>query len=403
MNKTPARNSAMPSTPLLTVFGTGVLSLLLVLPGCTDGSGSHGLLDGIGAAAGVPASSDDELDKPVPSSTGPWPKLVVDDLSYDFGRMLVGSRKEHTFTIRNEGDAPLELVAGGPTCKCTEFELADSEVPPGGSTTLFIQWHGKVTTNAFQHGGPVYTNDPKQESIRFNVQGIVDAPIATQPSGKWDAGMVTAEGPVSFEGMVLSYVLPTLTIEDISTETELTSVELEPLDEAELEKKEAMSGYRLHVTVSPGMASGIQEDTISVVTSEVDDVLTIPVRASRLGALRLSPSRGTRFAPSTNTLMLGQFPAARGNEAEMILVVDQQGGDEEFQLTEIETRPTSLKVSLEPIGTPTGVIARYRFRVQVPKGGLRVQHSEEDPATIFCRTNHPTGEEIRLNVAFSTF
>lgn len=403
MNKTPARNSVIRSTGFLTLIGPAALSLLLVVPGCTDSNGSHGLMEGLGAASDIRADPDGVLDKPVPSSSGPWPKLVAEDLHYEFGRMLVGSRKDHTFTIRNEGDAPLELLAGMPTCKCTEFELADTVVAPGESTTLFIQWHGKTRTSAFQHGGPVYTNDPNHESIRFDVSGIVDSALATQPSGNWNAGIVNSEGPVTFDGLVLSHVLPTLTIEDVSAETDLTSVDVEPLDEEELAKNEALSGYRFHVTVSPGNSSGIQKDTITVVTSEVDEALTIPVRASRLGALRLSPARGTRFAPATNTLIMGQFPASQGREAELILVVDQQGGEEEFQLTEIETKPSALKVSLEPIGAPTGVVARYRFRVKVPQGGLRMEHTQKDPATIFCRTNHPTGEEIRLNVAFSTF
>lgn len=388
-------------------MGAGLLCLLLSISGCSNEPGSEGFLEKIGAAADQhsqkPRDLDADLEKPVASSTGPWPKFSVDSRNHDFGRMLVGSKKDYTFTIRNEGEAPLELVAGQPTCKCTEFELSASEVAPGESATLFIQWHGKAMSDAFQHGGPIYTNDPKRPSVRFNVEGIVDAPIATLPVNEWDAGIIASTNPVTFEGMVLSYVIPTLTIEEVTTETDLTSFEFEPMTEEELKQNKAMCGYKFHVTVSPGIASGLQKDTLSVVTSEVDDILEIPIQATRVGALRLSPTRGTRYAAKTNRLMLGNFSAAKGRQAELMLVVDQQGVEEEFQLTEIKTVPSSLQVSLEPIGTPTGVVSRYRFKVEVPAGRLRAEHPHENPGSIHCLTNHPSGEEIKLDVVFNSF
>ena len=85
---------------------------------------------------------------PVPSSSGPWPKAVTQELNYAFGRMQLGTTKSHSFTIRNEGEAELQLTAGTTTCKCTEFDFDPSEdvelksvvVKPGESIDLIIRW-----------------------------------------------------------------------------------------------------------------------------------------------------------------------------------------------------------------------------------------------------------------------
>jgi hypothetical protein len=37
------------------------------------------------------------------------PRLVIDSTKKDFGEVYAGEELEHVFTVRNEGDAPLEL------------------------------------------------------------------------------------------------------------------------------------------------------------------------------------------------------------------------------------------------------------------------------------------------------
>ena len=50
-----------------------------------------------------------ESTMPKVSPTAPWPKAVMDETEFDFGRMEVGEEQSHTFTIRNEGEAPLVI------------------------------------------------------------------------------------------------------------------------------------------------------------------------------------------------------------------------------------------------------------------------------------------------------
>ena len=67
-----------------------------------------------------------------PASAGPGaaagkigPKaVVVNSEHHDFGSMDRNEHGTHAFVIRNDGDAPLTLVTGKTTCKCTVFAAA---------------------------------------------------------------------------------------------------------------------------------------------------------------------------------------------------------------------------------------------------------------------------------------
>ena len=412
MIKITLRNWASGFTIAVALF---VVTGMMTISGCTDDSNQSGLTSALNTLADDHNRADDNKtdhskddnskddENPVPSSTGPWPKAVTQETNYDFNRMRLGSKKDYEFTIKNEGDAPLKLKTGDPTCKCTKFKLSATEIAPGESETLLIEWHGKFATKAFQHGGPVYTNDPERMTINFRVAGSVDAPAVALPEEKWDAGTMVSDEPQTFEGKLFSRIIPKMTIESLTALTEFTTAEYVPMTEDELKTNEALCGWNFQVTVRPDFNVGLLSDQLTVVVTELPEKIEIPVEARRLGQIRMNSMKGARFDSLSRRLDLGHFPAVKGRKAEVMLLVDQKNFKEELQLLDVESSPRSLKVSLEPIGKGTGVIARYRMTVEVPPGGLRHERMEENSATIRCRTNHPIEKEIQLKVAFNAF
>src|SRR5215471_3119449 len=77
------------------------------------------------------------------------PKATPDSEEYDFGAMERDSYKSHTFTIRNDGQSPLNLIKGESTCRCTTFELEKTDLQPGESTNVKIEWHATVPPGQF--------------------------------------------------------------------------------------------------------------------------------------------------------------------------------------------------------------------------------------------------------------
>src|SRR5437762_13137562 len=72
------------------------------------------------------------------SPAGPYPKAVVDETDYDFGRMEVGEEQSHAYTIRNEGEAPLLIKEGPKTCQCTVSQVETGEVAPGAAARVTL-------------------------------------------------------------------------------------------------------------------------------------------------------------------------------------------------------------------------------------------------------------------------
>ena len=71
-------------------------------------------------------------------SSKPKPIAVLEDGVYNFGSMEPYTRRQHKFTVRNEGDAPLTLREGHSSCKCTIGEVGDESIPPGGESTILL-------------------------------------------------------------------------------------------------------------------------------------------------------------------------------------------------------------------------------------------------------------------------
>ena len=349
------------------------------------------------------ATTGSGIDKPVPSPAGPHPKAVVPKADFQFGKMRVGTHLQHEFEIRNEGEAALELVAGNATCKCTQFSVQPASIEPGESATLTVEWHGKVQTAAFSHGGPVYTNDPQQPEIRFNVGGIVDATVTTLPQGVWNAGAIPGDEAVTIQGSVYSPFLPELQIDEVTTSSEFSTVEYEPMTEKHLASEDALSGWKFRVVIRPGFPVGKLDDILNIRFANVEDLVEIPLQATRLGAIRFLPSRGTGLNAETRTLLLGQFPSSKGRTGECTLMVRSETFAEELQLLEVTASPRNLKASLERIGAPNGTFARYKLKVSVPPGSMRTERPRSAPATIRCRTNHPEEPEFVVQVTYASF
>src|SRR5688572_22921904 len=78
------------------------------------------------------------------------PQAVTDETEFDFGVMDPLTMGSHVFVIRNAGDAPLRLQAGPTSCKCTLSNVAQNEIPPGGSGEVRLEWNSGRKLPHFQ-------------------------------------------------------------------------------------------------------------------------------------------------------------------------------------------------------------------------------------------------------------
>ncbi len=96
--------------------------------------------------------------------SGP-PRVEVDRLSQNWGRVLPGSESETSFTIRNGGGLPLHLGEITKSCGCTRPRLDRDTLAPGGSTTLAVGFLAPVNLGAARNFVKIKTDDPERPEL----------------------------------------------------------------------------------------------------------------------------------------------------------------------------------------------------------------------------------------------
>ncbi|PLX84150.1 MAG: hypothetical protein C0617_08705 [Desulfuromonas sp.] len=109
------------------------------------------------------------------------PRLVAELSDFDFGRVYAGEKVEHTFSFRNEGDAPLNIDRVRSSCGCTAALLSATLIAPGEAgeiKTTFdtTRFHGQVAKTVY-----LYSDDPLQNVAQFHLRGQVQAEIVQKP------------------------------------------------------------------------------------------------------------------------------------------------------------------------------------------------------------------------------
>ena len=98
------------------------------------------------------------------------PKMVLAEDHFDFGEVFEDRQLNHTFVIKNSGNAPLEISKVDPDCACT---VADYErtIPAGGQGEISLKIKPYSVLHQFRKETRVWTNDPEQPEFSLVLTG----------------------------------------------------------------------------------------------------------------------------------------------------------------------------------------------------------------------------------------
>lgn len=198
---------------------------------------------------------------PEVSPTGPYPKAVTPELDYDFGAAQHLTEGSHTFVIRNEGEAPLVVVArpGDSSCQCTLGTVdGDEPIPPGGEQTVTLKWTIKADSPMFRQWAKIRTNDPERKEIELAIHGRVEKLLAIVPAEVWEIGEIRTDEGATATGAIYSGLLDGFEIESTTCSNPAVSVTWEPVTAETLAEKNAKSAYQLKVHVKPDVPVGAE-------------------------------------------------------------------------------------------------------------------------------------------------
>ncbi|HEX3130567.1 MAG TPA: DUF1573 domain-containing protein [Thermoanaerobaculia bacterium] len=126
------------------------------------------------------------------------PKAVAVEPIKDIGFVAKGERAAYDFTIRNEGDAPLQIQEVRAACGCTVADY-DKVIAPGQTGKVRVSVDTATFSGAIAKGVTVFMNDPATPQMELTIRAQVEPFIKAKPGY---ARFVTVQGEAK-EGTIV--------------------------------------------------------------------------------------------------------------------------------------------------------------------------------------------------------
>lgn len=329
----------------------------------------------------LPADTADPRAPALLPSGGPQPHAEIETPVHNFGEMLCQEKGSYSFVLRNTGEAPLQLVLGDTSCKCTLAGLQDAAVPPGGSTEIKLDWTAREEPGQFTQNATILTNDPEHRSLRFEIQGMLIPRLRKEPDRLTFTRIVRSQGTDAVVRLTATQDKDWEITEIAWSNADLAEyfdVQIQPADPAQLTGR-AQSGYQLRITIKPGMPVGSFEQKL-ILTTTLPKVETteIAIQGEIAGSLSIV---GRGVIPETNVVVVGTVHQSQGAVHKLRLLI--RGENREQALVTIQdVYPEYLEVTLgEPTPINEGTVLQYPLEVRVPPGAPPGRFSVPDSPT----------------------
>lgn len=224
--------------------------------------------------AGLPCGAlAQATDAPAPAAEVLAPKIVCDEMVFDFGERDNSGFVEHDFPIRNAGTLPLEIRNVRASCGCTAVKPSQNVVQPGESAAISARFDLRGRNGMQVKTITVTSNDPEKPDLVLQLKGTAMQALSAQPStlffGRLEPGasrsrtfdVVSARGPIQI----------------VSSRTDNPGLVLKPVP---IDPPGDGSTHRFELTLDESLPSGNVNGSAFVKTDKADQPeLAIPVAA----------------------------------------------------------------------------------------------------------------------------
>ena len=341
--------------------------------------------------------------RPALVADAPFPKAVVHERIYEFGRMGIGEHKNHHFRIENQGAGPLAIAKGPTECKCTISNLPTRVVPPGGSAEVEVAWAPREADPTFEKSAIIWTNDPDLPEIRFRVAGKVARALAVTPVA-WHAGLVAEDQEGKAVGSVVSDLEADFKILSVEAPDPNVKISYKPMSASALDRLGMLGGHEFTARVGNGIPLGTFRTRLKILTSlEPKTPLAVELTATRPGPIHILSAGTAHWSPEKSLLNLGRFRHEDGYRTEVPAYIYHMPGP--FRVLGVKSSDGFVKVSVEPnpgsgSESKSGDRQGVRFVFEVPPGSPPVNYFTQKPVHVTLETNHPVLKTIDFDLQF---
>jgi hypothetical protein len=222
-------------------------------------------------------------------AAGGGPVAAVAEPVIDAGTVPVGQLVEVVFTIRNEGDAPLEITQVRPACGCTVAEY-DETIAAGGSGRVRAVVDTKSEIGANAKAITVYTNDPGNPRIQLTIKSTVRTFITLDPGYARFTSFVHGERDQSAPQLLWTEDFPNLEITGVESPASFIEVSYREATPPERSGEGSGRQWRIDVTLTEAAPVGPVADHVTVRTNHPRQKLVeIPVSGFVRPMVAVSP------------------------------------------------------------------------------------------------------------------
>jgi hypothetical protein len=112
---------------------------------------------------------------------GAEPKVVIGEDHFDFGEVFEDRQLSHTFVIKNQGNAALEIRKVDPDCACTVANY-ERTIPAGGQGEISLAIKPYSVLRQFRKETRIFVNDPERPEFSLVLTGKAKPFIEIAPS-----------------------------------------------------------------------------------------------------------------------------------------------------------------------------------------------------------------------------
>ena len=307
------------------------------------------------AAVGHVAFGDAPTTKPaaVPGTQPAANKPVIqcDKPIHDFGLAMAGPILEHTFEIRNAGNAVLEIKRVKPACGCTVAKTYPKKILPGQSGRFPFSFSSKtLRSGPFSKPIRISSNDPVTPELTLALKGKCKRYVDCVPPG-------------AYFGILWSSEPQTKTITLTNNTSTPMKPELKPVSDPnkkkfdfKMEEKAPGKVYLFHVTTKPPYTRGQVANVSYILETGLKEEPTITIRAALNSPKRID-IRPSVIVQRANTPAMANQPAQ--SSYFRIAMYDKKP----IHITEWQVDDPAIKLKL----TRKEQGKNYHFLVTIPK------------------------------------
>jgi hypothetical protein len=331
-------------------------------------------------------------------------RAIIDVRGYDFGTVEPFRTYTHRFRIQNVGTAPLSLRCTETTSDNFIVDLDECVVPPGKEISILAAWNAQPSDEAFLAKAKIATNDPENPIIRLELLGRTRLLLAANPPSLTALRILPHESR-KVETTIVSEHWDSFTIEEVRPSLPGATWVLKRLAPNELIDATAKSGWRLSVTLPPGLPEGTLSEGVTIVArSDRDSASTAELESAPVE--RVIPLIGkvvrrlSVYGKDINilgTIEAGTLDQNKGFGASYTVRVNDD--DPNLKVIDTFATPPFIEVGFAPF-RDTVKPGLYRLNVRIPPNTNPAAYIGANQGKLTILFDHPRISELELGVEF---